>query len=267
MQNEQRHIRSIVLDEGQVDWIMERSTPEERLAAWDTLVAVAFPEDPSQPYEPPKVKRGGVLSPIERTQRDAYNIFKGISLHGVPYGESDSTACSGESTVAEERKMATVAEVATYDIGTPTRKPQNLTQADKEQIAEWNRIFPDSKSLYEYLDKNYFFSNRPLVCSEEFCNYALRQFQIHKWINYKTGKPHKSIDRTIHYMALDYKRRIGEIRRAEEEERQKDLAAEFEAKSAHYEQQSPTDIATAERKRRLEAEERWMKKMIEGQNQ
>jgi hypothetical protein len=265
MLSEQSHIRSIVLDEGQVDWIMERETPEERLAAWDTLVAVAFPEDSTQPYEPPKMKRGTKLSPVERTKRDAYNIFKRIGLHGVPYGESDSTASAGESTVTEVQKPTPMIEttVTTYDLSCPTKMPQNLTQADKEQIAEWNRRFPDSKSLYDYLDKSYLYQNRNLVCSEEFCTYALRQLQLHNWINYKTGKPHKSIDRTIHYIALDYKKRCGEIRRADEEERQKDMAAEFDAKVAKYDSMESTDIATAERKRRMEAEERWMRKMME----
>ena len=266
MQCEQRHIRSIVLDEGQVDWIMERETPEERLAAWDTLVAVAFPEDPSLPYEPPQVKRGTRLTPVERTKRDAYNIFKGICIHGVTYGESDSTAFSGESTATEEHKVGSIPDLAdvTYSRVRQTRMPKSLTQEDKEQIAKWNIRFPDSKSLYDYLNQNYFFANRSLVCSEEFCTYALRQFQANNWINYKTCKPHKSIDRTIHYLALDYKKRCGEIRRAEEEERKKDLAAEFDAKVAKYDSIDPSDIATAERKRRIEAEERWLKKMMEG---
>lgn len=268
MQNDQRNVRSIVLDEGQVDWIMERETPEERLAAWDVLVAIAFPEDTALPYEPPKVKKGSKLSPVERTKRDAYNIFKGIGLHGVPYGESDSTAFFGESTSSDEHNVDSITDKSepTYNRMYQTRIQQSLTQADNDQIAKWNRRFPDSKSLYEYLNKNYFFANRNLVCSEEFCNFALRQFQTNNWINYKTEKPHKSIDRTIHYLALDYKRRCGEIRRAEEEERKKDLAAEFDAKVEKYDSIEPTDIATAERKRRIEAEERWLKKMMEGKN-
>lgn len=241
---------------------MERETPEERLAAWDTLVAVAFPEDPAFPYEPPPMKRGAKLSPVERTKRDAYNIFKGIGLHGVSCGES--TACSGESTATEgQAATPTLGPLEdTFDRIQPTRKPQILTQAEKEQIAQWNSKFPDSKSLYDYLNQNYFFANRNLVCSEDFCNYAFRQFKANNWINYRTGKPHKLIDRTIHYMALDYKKRCGEIRRVEEEERQKDLAAEFEAKAAQYEQQTPSDIATIERHRRMKAEEEWMKKVL-----
>ena len=264
MQIDHRHIRSIVLDEGQVDWIMERETPEERLAAWETLVAIAFPEDDSIPYEPPNWRKGDKLSSIERTRRDAYNIFKGIYLHGVPYGESDSTVCMGEPIELEEKKIDRIAEQSeeTYNVTHNTRLAKSLTQEDKEQISNWNRKFPDSKSLYDYLNRNYYFSNRNIVCSEGFCNYALSQFRSNNWINYKTGKPHKSIDRTIHYLALDYKKRCGEIRRAEEEERKKDIEAEYESKAAQYEQQSPTDIATAERKRRMEAEERWLSKMM-----
>ena len=51
-------VRSIVLDEGRVDWIMERATPEERLAAWDVLVAVAFPDDSSERIDLNKIKSG-----------------------------------------------------------------------------------------------------------------------------------------------------------------------------------------------------------------
>lgn len=270
MQGEQRQVRSIVLDEGQVDWIMERETPEERLAAWDVLVACAFPEDDDHLYEPPKSKRGVKLSPVDRTKRDAYNIFKGIGLHGVPYGESDSTAYqvdvhSPVQTPSIEPVKVPDTEDATYEIGRQSLANQNLTKADLDQIAEWNRKFPDSRSLYEYLDKSYYYANRNIVCSEEFCNYALSQFRIRNWLNYKTGKPHRSIDRTIHYMALDYIKRCGEIRRAEEEERQKDIAAEFEVKAAKYEQQTPTDIATVERRRRMEAEEKWLLKMMGGE--
>ena len=38
-------VRRVTLYEGQVRFIMERETPEERLAAWETVAAIAFPPD------------------------------------------------------------------------------------------------------------------------------------------------------------------------------------------------------------------------------
>lgn len=261
MSSEDRHVRSIVLYEGMVDWIMERATPEERLAAWDTLVAVAFPEDVGDVYEPPKAKHGSPLSAIDRTKRDAYNIFKGIAIRSSVNTETQTFSSAEESTVGGTDSFGSDQIEPIYF--RPTRGRVKLTEADKEQIAEWNRKFPDAKALYDYLNKSYFYQNRSLVCSEEFCKYALCQFQMSNWIFYKTRTPYKTIDKAIHYMALDYKRKCGEIRRSEEEERRKDMESEFEAKAMQYGQQDSTDIATAERKRRIAAEERWMQKLME----
>ena len=77
MSGKEKKVKSIVLLEGHVRWIMERETPEERLAAWETLAAIAFPENPYElPYEPPqKPFDGSRLSPCDRVRRDTYNML------------------------------------------------------------------------------------------------------------------------------------------------------------------------------------------------
>lgn len=268
MSADTRQVRSIILDEGRVAWIMERETPEERLAAWDMLVAIAFPEDESEEFDINRINRGKSATAVERTMRDAYHIFKGIEVHKF---QMDSNGISGigerqneEQKPKEEKKDEPKGEEQWGELGKRSRKVK-LTAGDLEQIEEWNRRFPEAKALHDYLEHNYFMSNRNMVCSEDFCRYAHNLLTSQRWLSTKTGRPLAKIDLAIHYIALQYKRRCGEIMRAEEAERQKNLAAEFEAKSKQYEQQSPTEIATIERQRRLEAEEAWMKKMMAAQ--
>ena len=66
--------RSVLLFEGQARWIMERETPEERIAALEVLMAIAFPNE-GEEYKPPKSPKTN----IGKVQRDAYNIFKDFS--------------------------------------------------------------------------------------------------------------------------------------------------------------------------------------------
>ena len=77
MIDKEQKVKSIVLFEGHVRWIMERETPEERLAAWETLAAIAFPENPYElPYKPPQIPLdGSVLSRCDRVRRDTYNML------------------------------------------------------------------------------------------------------------------------------------------------------------------------------------------------
>lgn len=265
-----RKERSLVLTEGMVDWIMERATAEERLAAWDVLVAIAFPED-GERYEPPVIKRGQEVSSIDRTKRDAYNIFNGLIAYKRDTAEEGYSIKAVEAQRKAEAekpdepppKVREVPVVDVLELGGKRRKVR-LTAEDREVIEEWNKKFPSAKSLYDYLKINYFAANRSLVCTEDFCNYAYRELVNQKWLSTRTGKPLQSIELPIHYMALRYKRLTGEIRRAEAEERQKDLAAEFEAKAAQYEQQDPTELADIERKRRLQAEKEWEEKVRRG---
>ena len=72
MCKEANKVRSIPLLEGHARWIMERETPEERLAAWETLVAIAFPPPYELPYVPPSL-------PV-----DVRNYLNAIGLVGTP---------------------------------------------------------------------------------------------------------------------------------------------------------------------------------------
>lgn len=127
MSGKDRQVKSIVLFEGHVRWIMERETPEERLAAWETLAAIAFPENPYElPYKPPQVPLdGSVLSRCDRVRRDTYNMLAdfinsrvwegdgrgknpkkvfagkvGAAIRHGKYGSSSSTAYDDDSTTS-----------------------------------------------------------------------------------------------------------------------------------------------------------------------
>lgn len=129
MSGKDRQVKSIVLYEGHVRWIMERETPEERLAAWETLAAIAFPENPYElPYKPPQVPLdGSVLSRCDRVRRDTYNMLAdfinsrvwevggsgknpkkvlagklGAAIRHGKYGSSSSTAYDYDSTTPSD---------------------------------------------------------------------------------------------------------------------------------------------------------------------
>lgn len=58
---------------------MELDTPSEKLAALETVFAIAFPPHEDKPYVPPELPAdGGKLSKEDKARRLAYNIFNGL---------------------------------------------------------------------------------------------------------------------------------------------------------------------------------------------
>lgn len=96
MSREDRPDRALTLYEGHVRCIMELDTPAEKLAALETVFAIAFPSDDT-PYEPPEIpKDGSTLSAEDKARRLAYNIFSGlIKFHGK----------KGESRIKDKKKV------------------------------------------------------------------------------------------------------------------------------------------------------------------
>lgn len=81
---ERKPVKNIVLFEGHVRWIMERETPEERLAAWEVVAAIAFPHEYELPYEPPEIPAdGSPLSPCDKVRRDTYHMMADFILSRV----------------------------------------------------------------------------------------------------------------------------------------------------------------------------------------
>lgn len=71
--------RNVCIWEGWARWIAERDTTEEKLAAYETIMAIAFPEDESSPYTPPpKPTDGSKLSRCDLIRRDVYNQWHGV---------------------------------------------------------------------------------------------------------------------------------------------------------------------------------------------
>ena len=71
--------RNVCIWEGWARWISERETIEERLVAYETIMAIAFPEDDSRPYQPPqRPTDGNRLSKCDLIRRDVYNQWHGI---------------------------------------------------------------------------------------------------------------------------------------------------------------------------------------------
>jgi prophage antirepressor-like protein len=68
----------------------------------------------------------------------------------------------------------------------------------------------------------------------------------------------------VHFLILDYVRKSGDLKRVEAEERRKDMESEFAMKTTQYSQQSASDLAAIERKRRRAAE-REMEKTLRGE--
>ena len=287
--------RNLVLFEGQVKWIMERATPEERLAAWETIAAIAFPQGYELPYEPPKPNAdGSPLSPCDRVRRDVYLMFKDIieSFHWEKYGEVKdprkvkagvASAIAretrrAESSTAEDSDSVDVSALGTMPL--PPSNPQNMNSAeafggtprgnfgkltadDLRQIAKWRWKFPDAKLLKKYLDENYMFPNRKLVCTESFCDYAFVQLENSNWCSSRNGKPLMKLDFAIHWLAVDYTKRVGDIRRLEQEEKRKDMETDLAIQNTEISQLSPEDFAAIERKRRRQAEKEAMRKLME----
>lgn len=74
--------RSVTLYEGHVRCILELDSPLERLAALETVFAIAFPKDEDKPYVPPEIPTDGSrLSAEDKARRLAYNIFNGLIRH------------------------------------------------------------------------------------------------------------------------------------------------------------------------------------------
>lgn len=302
-------VRSVVLFEGQAKWIMERETPEERLAALEAILAIAFPPDEEHPYVPPPLPADGSrLSPCDKTKRDVYNLFKDLiesramrtngklkDLKKVEAGRLGAAmrfAKRGESsTAAEPLETETDVEVESPQVDdmqspatpspvmpTPIAEDDfsgfvaggngkvNLTKSDKMKIAGWDKKIPDAKALQEYLKTNYLFQNKKLVMTDEFCEFAYQKLaKIDMWISRRDNRPFNDIRHAVYWMSLDYMKKAGEIRRAEREEKRKDLEADLEMKNTMYSQQSPSEIATIERKRRRAAEKEAVSKIIKGE--
>lgn len=264
--------KSIVISEGQIAWIMERETDEERLAAWDVFAAIACPEDGNQ-YEPPKpIQKGFKLSKIDRVRRDAYNVLRGIQRVTMPEINRMRFQNGESSSVCES--VASCSSVPSYTIDEPTfgrstvRRGSRidysrLTSEDKAAIENWDSKIPDPKALKEYLDRNYLYQNRLFVQSDEFCTYAFNLLKSQRWLSTRTGKPLVSLVTAIFYISLDYKQKNDKIKRIEKVEHAKDVKTEFEVMTTEQEMQSPSDLAAIERKRRRiaekESEEQYLK--------
>ena len=296
-------VRRVTLYEGQVRFIMERETPEERLAAWETVAAIAFPPDDDHKYVPPELPTdGGRLSPCDRVRRDVYNFIKdiieyqamkdsgklkdskkveagrlGAAVRFGRRGESSSASQAKDivETADDLRAMPIVPKNQPSDVAEDDftcyvaggfRRRKVLSKDEQAAISEWDEKIPDAKALQAYLQKNYMYQNKKLVVSDEFCEFAYHKLaKIDRWISTRDRRPLHDIRQAVHYIALDYIKKAGEIRRAEKEEHRKDLEADLEMKNTQYSQQSPSDLATIERKRRRAAEKEAMAKILKGE--
>ena len=271
----------MLLFEGQARWIMERETPEERIAALEVLMAIAFPNE-GEEYKPPKSPKTN----IGKVQRDAYNIFKDFSesrmwewpgenqkkivseAHGTRIQNTEPMfALPLPPNLLPADPTAEEAEAERmYEALVEQKKNIKLSPYDKEKIAEWNKKIPNSAALKEYLERNYMFANRNLVCSQEFCDYAYNRLANQDmWISSKTKHPLKDLKYAIHYMAIEYMKISGEIRRAEQEEHKKDLDTEFAIQASEDEHRSPSELADIERRRARRAEKEAMEKILKGE--
>lgn len=249
-------VRRVTLFEGQVKFIMERDTPEERLAAIETIFAIAFPPDEEHKYVPPALPTdGSKLSPCDRVRRDVYNFLKDVLEKQAEkdivkkdpkkaeagrlgalarFGDRGSSSCSDAMPPKTKRKAAPVVpkpieedDFEGYESGS-SRNKRILTASEKAEIAAWDEKIPDAKALQEYLKQNYMYQNKSLVITDSFCELAYQKLaKIDRWISTKDRRPLHDIRHAIHYIALDYIKTSGQIRRVEKEERQKDMQADF----------------------------------------
>ena len=292
---------------------MERDTPEERLAAWETLAAIAFPENPYElPYKPPQMPLDGTrLSPCDRVRRDAYNMLAdyinsrqweqadgknpkkvaagrlGAAIKHGRYGSSAASTTDYETNESAVKPTEAVPQVQPPAVQEPqiTMMPLDvraeetvgfseaylkiepkLTAKDKKQIAEWHKKIPNAAALREWLDRNWFYQNKKLVCSEQFCEYAYNRLaRENNWVSPKTNHVFYNIMSAIHYFALDFTRKSHEIKRAEEEERRKDIESDFETKTVVASQMTKEEIADIERISSRKAEREAMEKIMRGE--
>ena len=283
---------------------MERETPEERLAAWETVAAIAFPNEYELPYTPPRVPSDGKLSKCDRARRDTYNMMSDFvkcgfglgMLNGkdikkvmagrigaaVRHGLGSSSSDCYDSFVPQEVETTRTDAVTNPE---PSIHPKdefeeettgfserfekvakNLTAADLAKIEEWRRKIPNAAALKEWLERNYMFQNRKLVCSDEFCEYAFNIIAVQSnWMSYKTKHAMNDIRNAIHWIAIDYMRKANEIKRAEEAEHRKNLESEFETKSIESSGMTSEEIAEMQRLRRRKAEKEAMEKIMRGE--
>lgn len=316
MCQEAKPIRSVVLFEGQVKWIMERDTPEERLAAWEAITSIAFPDDEKNPFRPPSIPTDGSrLTPSDRVKRDVYNLFKDIiesravknngkvkDIKKVEAGRLGAEARiakraeseaennplpienpkiaeeirvpkkRGLSETVQDRRVRSGASESVMEgsckpnIPIGFRKNNNLSATDIERIAQWNAAIPDAAALKAYLKKNYMYQNKSLVCSDAFCEFAYQKLaKVDGWRSTRDGSALNDIRTAIHWMSIDYTKKNGEIRRVEEEERQKDADADFKRMSAEADRINPSELADKERKRRRKAEKEALQKIMRGE--
>lgn len=292
-------VRRVTLFEGQVKFIMERDTPEERLAAIETIFAIAFPPDDEHKYVPPSLPEdGSKLSPCDRVRRDVYNFLKDVLEKQAEkdsgkkdpqkveagrlgalarFGDRGSSSIGEVSSpkkkeTKEETKSAVIVPKAildddfSSDIVGGIRYKRTLTDEEKAQIAAWDKKIPDAKALQEFLKRNYMYQNKALVITDEFCVFAYHKLaKIDRWISTRDRRPLHDIRQAVHYIALDYIKKAGEIRRAEKEEHRKDMEADFEMQTTQHSQQTPTELAAIERKRRRAAEREAMEKIMKGE--
>lgn len=306
------NIRTLVLLEGQVKWIMERETPAERLAAWETIVSIAFPNEYELPYTPPDLPSDGTKLSIEdRARRDTFHMVKdflGCNLNELliekgstqkdkkkveagrlgaliryGYGDSSDTSVESESDDMPPQTAEELTNIASgettleqYPIarqlleetpfGGVRRREGTLSLDDKKRIAEWNKKIPNAAALKEWLERSYMMGNRDLVCSLPFCEYAYwRLAKESNWISSKTGKPLRNLHNPIHWMAIDYVKKVNQIKRAAEEEHRADMESDFANKQIQAVQMSSEEMAAIDRRRRKQAEKEAMEKIMRGE--
>lgn len=315
MFGEPRPARSLILFEGQVKWIMERETPEEKLAAWEALTQIAFPQDEDSPFQPPPLPvNGEKMSPCDKAKRDVYNLFKDIiesravKYNGklkdirkveagrlgaaVRYGrrmdssddsgvvdlEEDAIVTETNASDMQKEKKAPTARIANLpqsiaeddfsniNVAGKRRDRRTLSKEDKEAIAEWDRKIPDADALQQYLQKNFLHATRATAIKPEFCQYAYHKLaKVDRWISTRDNRPLRDIRIAVHYIALDYIKQLGEVKRVEEEERRKNIESEYNLKTAEQNQQMQTELAAIERKRRRKAEREATEKIMKGE--
>lgn len=336
-----RQVRSLLLFEGQVQWIMERETAEEKLAAWETVAALAFPHGEGEPAPPELPNDGSKLSPCDRVRRDAFLLFKdviearaakvspkekntkkveagrigaarryGYSSDGLGDDVNGMDAIQNEAVLArvlpqtppnEDKKepvnshveevspvqekshiLIDDPEIDDIEPYVPTEPPvedvpkvvtlgygrkRKLSPKERQVVADYDKRFPNVTAFQDFLKENYLLGNRDIVVSDDFCAYAYNKIaKQNRWISTKSGTPLRDFSYAVHYIALEYQKLRGDIRRLEAEEHQKDIDSEMRQSVSDAEAMSPSDIAAIERKRRRAAEKEAAKKLMEGRS-
>ena len=283
---------------------MERETPEERLAAWETLVAIAFPPPYELPYVPPSLPVDGKkLSKCDRVRRDTYNMVSdfinsrcweiqdgkdrkkvaagrlGASVRHWKIGSSDSSSAVEKKTESPKQECPTsssapttitpadnIAEDDDWYIPSIRQSKKEVSERDRKRIDEWHKKIPNAAALKEWLERNYLFQNKKLVCSKDFCEFAYNQLAVERnWTSSKTGHALTTIQNAIHWMAINFMKMENHIKRAEKEEHRKVLESEFATKVSDVSQMSSEEIEELEHRRRRMAEKEAMDKILKGE--